>query len=112
MRIDRPYYRKLPACAGLSYEEIDRLTKEVFRRKPRLLVVRVLAALLEIPVLIWAPRPLGEWLGVSFMWALTITAAVFVIPLWVYETWFHRPRVNAEMEAILAESDEAACGEG
>lgn len=104
MRLDRPIYRGLPACRGRSDEEIDQLTKQVYRRKPRLGVYQLLAWLLLFPLVMWIPRPLAEWLGVDTVWSLLITGIVFFTPIVMYETVIHRPAVNREMEAIIAES--------
>ncbi len=103
MRLARPVYRALPACRGRSYDEIDQLTREVYRRNPRLAVYPMLVGLLVFPVAMWLPRQLAEWLGLKLVWSLSIIGATFGAALFVIERVIHRPAVNREMQAIIAE---------
>ena len=103
MRINRPIYRSLPVCRGRSDDEIDKLTKQVYRRAPRLILYPLLAAIVCFPIAMWLPRPLAEWVGIDFSWSLLICGVLFGAPMLIYERWLHRPAVNQEMEKLIAE---------
>jgi hypothetical protein len=102
MRLSKPLYSGLPACLGRSDEEVERLTRLVYRKRPSLLIFPIIAFLLFL-VSVWIPRRLSGWTGISMLWALVITAAGLGIPIIIYEQWVHRPAVNREMGRVLAE---------
>jgi hypothetical protein len=110
MRVDRPVYRGLPACRGRSYEEIDQLIKQVYRRKPSLMVYPLLIVFILSPVAMILPKLVAGWLGLDMIWSLLVTGIVFIVPIVLYEWWHHRPAVNKEMEAIIAENAFATNG--
>jgi len=103
MRLSRPIYSGLQACQGRSDEEIERLTRLVYRRKPSLVVFPIVAFVLLLAS-IWMPRQLSEWTGMSMVWSLTFTAAALGVPIIVYEQRVHRPEGNREMLRVLAEA--------
>src|ERR1043166_6552258 len=84
MRLSKPLYSGLAACRGCSDEEVERLTRLVYRRKPSLVIFPIIAFLLFL-VSWWIPRRLCGWTGISMVWALVITAAAVGIPIVVYE---------------------------
>src|SRR5437660_1051229 len=112
MRLDRPVYRRLPACRGRSDEEVDRLTREIHRRRPSLAYYPILALVVLVPIADLSPRLLERWCGVQKPWPLIIAALVFGLPMILFEWRIHFPAVNREMERLIAERGSSAdCGE-
>jgi hypothetical protein len=102
MRLYKPVYSGLPACRGCSDEEVERLTRVVYRRKPRLIIFPVVVFILFL-ISMLLPRPLSRWTGISMIWTLSVVGLAFGVPIVIYEQRVHRPAVNTEMERILVE---------
>ncbi|SPE55737.1 hypothetical protein SBV1_230017 [Verrucomicrobia bacterium] len=109
MRLSKPLYSGLPACRGRSDEEVERLTRLVYRSRPSLLIFPIIAFVLFL-VSVWIPRRLSGWTGISMLWTLAITGAALGIPITIYEQRVHRPAVNTEMGRVLAEPGAAPNG--
>jgi len=110
MRLSRPLYRNLQACRGLPDEEVERLTREVFKRNPKLAYYELLGCLVLLPAAWWLPRRLAGCFGVEFIWSLIIVAVVIGVPVILFERLVYGPAVNREMERLIAEQAAAATG--
>jgi hypothetical protein len=108
MRLARPIYCSLPACRGRSYEEIEELTREVYRRNPRLSFYPLLAVIVLIPLGYLAPRFLEAWWTIEKPWSLLVPGLLIGIPMIVFEWRFHVPAVNREFEKLSAERGRSA----
>ena len=106
IRLYKPVYGSLPACRGRSDEEVERLTRVVYRRKPRLIIFPVVFFLLFL-ISMLLPRPLSRWIGISMIWTLSLVGLAFGVPMVMYEQRVHRPAVDSEMARVLAEQGDA-----
>ena len=84
MRLYRPFYCGLPACKGLPDEQVELLTRSVYRRKPGLSIFPVVAFILSL-VGMWMVGPLSGWAGIGMFWAFLIVALAFGVPVVIYE---------------------------
>ncbi|MEI8289729.1 MAG: hypothetical protein WCH99_09660 [Verrucomicrobiota bacterium] len=84
------------------------MTKQVYRRAPRLIIYPILAVIACFPIAMWLPRPLAERVGIDFSWSLLIYGVLFSAPMLIYERWIHRPAVNQEMEKLIAEQKQGS----
>jgi hypothetical protein len=103
MRLCRPDFRNLQACRGLPDEEIERLTREVYRRKPKLAYYVLFCLLVLLPVVTFSPRLSAKWFGVEIVWPLIMVALVVGVPVILFERLVIGPMVNQEMLKIVAE---------
>ena len=110
MRPCRPDFRNLQACRGLPDEEVERLTREVYRRKPKLAYYLLFCLLVLFPVVIFSPRLLANWFGVEIIWPLIIVGLVVGVPVILFERLVIGPMVNQEMLKIIAEKGAVPAG--
>ena len=108
MKISRPEYRKLQACRGRPDEEVERLTRAVYQRKPKLAYYPFVVLLVLFPAAMLIPRFLAKrFFGDVIIWPLIIVAVVFGVPVILFERLVFLPAVNREMLKLICEEENA-----
>lgn len=103
MKLDHPAYKVLPACRGMTDHQIDALTKEAYKRNPKLKMYPVILWIVLFPIALFADNLLMVAWHLDRIPALLIAAAIFCIPVYLYERLVHRPSVNRLFQEIIAE---------
>src|SRR5690242_13712010 len=103
MRLSKPVYRNLRACRGRSDDEVERLTREVYQRCPKVAYYPLVAGLILVPIAIVSPRILETWFSVEKPWSLIIAGAIFGVPMILFERTVNFPAVNRAMLRLIAE---------
>ena len=96
-------YKGLPACKGMTDDEIDDLTKRVCKRNPKLSVFPVLIWCIVLPLAMGADRLLSIYCDVDRIWAIIIVGVPVCLSVYLFNRAVHAPRVNRVMEEIIAE---------